>query len=138
MVSPGRAEDNVGEAAIYGRHNAQKMLANGFTTLRDVGGGWGIDLAVRDAINEGVYSGPQIFAAGPALSITGGHGDTNDMPDFVTEETTIESAVTLCRYPYRLPRSGAPEHVKRHTDLVKILATGGACSATATCGTFRR
>lgn len=125
LVSPGRAEDNVGEAAIYGMHNAQKMLANGFTTLRDVGGGWGIDLAVRDAINEGVYSGPQIFAAGPALSITGGHGDTNDMPDFVTEETTIESAVSYGPYGFR---EVVREHVKRHTDLVKILATGGVLS----------
>ncbi|MGA8840246.1 MAG: amidohydrolase family protein, partial [Candidatus Aquilonibacter sp.] len=125
LVSPGRAEDNVGEAAIYGLHNAQKMLANGFTTLRDVGGGWGIDLAVRDAINEGVYSGPQIFAAGPALSITGGHGDTNDMPDFVTEETTIESAVSYGPYGFR---EVVREHVKRHTDLVKILATGGVLS----------
>jgi imidazolonepropionase-like amidohydrolase len=115
MVSPGRAEDNVGEAAIYGMHNAQKMLANGFTTLRDVGGGWGIDLAVRDAIGEGVYTGPQIFAAGPALSITGGHGDTNDMPDFVTEETTIETGVSYGPYGFR---EVVRQHVKRHTDLV--------------------
>ena len=125
MVSPGRAEDNVGEAAIYGMHNAQKMLANGFTTLRDVGGGWGIDLAVRDAIGEGVYTGPQIFAAGPALSITGGHGDTNDMPDFVTEETTIETGVSYGPYGFR---EVVRQHVKRHTDLVKILATGGVLS----------
>ena len=125
MVSPGRAEDNVGEAAIYGMHNAQKMLANGFTTLRDVGGGWGIDLAVRDAIGEGVYTGPQIFAAGPALSITGGHGDTNDMPDFVTEETTIETGVSYGPYGFR---EVVRQHIKRHTDLVKILATGGVLS----------
>jgi imidazolonepropionase-like amidohydrolase len=100
-------------------------LANGFTTLRDVGGGWGIDLAVRDAIGEGVYTGPQIFAAGPALSITGGHGDTNDMPDFVTEETTIETGVSYGPYGFR---EVVRQHVKRHTDLVKILATGGVLS----------
>jgi imidazolonepropionase-like amidohydrolase len=125
LVSPGRAEDNVGEAAIYGMRNAQKMLGNGFTTLRDVGGGWGIDLAVRDAIGEGVYTGPQIFAAGPALSITGGHGDSNDMPDFVTEETTIETGVSYGPYGFR---EVVRQHVKRHTDLVKILATGGVLS----------
>ncbi|HUN28336.1 MAG TPA: amidohydrolase family protein [Alphaproteobacteria bacterium] len=125
LVQPGRTADNVGEAAIYGMHNAQKMLANGFTTVRDVGGGWGVDLAVRDAINEGVYTGPQIFAAGPALSITGGHGDTNDLPDFVTEETTIETGVSYGPYGFR---EKVREHVKRHTDLVKILATGGVLS----------
>ena len=125
LVSPGRTEDNVGEAAIYGLHNAQKMLGNGFTTVRDVGGGWGVDLAVRDAIAEGVYTGPQIFAAGPALSITGGHGDTNDLPDFVTEEMTIETGVSYGPYGFR---EVVRQHVKRHVDLVKILATGGVLS----------
>lgn len=125
LVSPGRAEDNFGEAAIYGLHNAQKMLGNSFTTVRDVGGGWGVDLAVRDAINEGVYTGPQIFAAGPALSITGGHGDTNDLPDFVTEEETIETDISYGPYGFR---EVVRQHVKRHVDVVKILATGGVLS----------
>jgi imidazolonepropionase-like amidohydrolase len=125
LVKPGRTADNVGEAAIYGVKNAQAMLRNGFTTVRDVGGGWGVDLAVRDAINEGAVVGPQIFAAGPALSITGGHGDSNDLPDFVHEDDTIESGVSYGPYGFR---EKVREHVKRHTDLVKILATGGVLS----------
>src|ERR1700677_1450030 len=125
LVQPGHSADNIGEAAIYGLKNAQSMLHNGFTTLRDVGGGWGVDLAVRDAIGEGVYVGPQIFAAGPALSITGGHGDSNDLPDFVHEDEVIESGVSYGPYGFR---EVVREHVKRHTDLVKILATGGVLS----------
>ena len=82
LATPGRTSDNPSELAIYGLKNAHAMLANGFTTLRDVGGGWGVDLAVRDAINEGVVVGPSIFAAGPALSITGGHGDSQRSPGF--------------------------------------------------------
>ncbi len=125
LVQPGHTADNVGEAAIYGLKNAQTMLHNGFTTVRDVGGGWGVDLAVRDALANGAYVGPQIFAAGPALSITGGHGDSNDLPDFVHEDMTIESAVSYGPYGFR---EVVREHVKRHTDLVKILATGGVLS----------
>jgi imidazolonepropionase-like amidohydrolase len=125
LVQPGHTADNIGEAAIYGLKNAQTMLHNGFTTVRDVGGGWGVDLAVRDAIAEGVYLGPQIFAAGPALSITGGHGDSNDLPDFVHEDEVIESGVSYGPYGFR---EVVREHVKRHTDLVKILATGGVLS----------
>jgi imidazolonepropionase-like amidohydrolase len=125
LVQPGHSADNIGEAAIYGLKNAQAMLHNGFTTLRDVGGGWGVDLAVRDAIGEGVYVGPQIYAAGPALSITGGHGDSNDLPDFVHEDEVIESGVSYGPYGFR---EVVREHVKRHTDLVKILATGGVLS----------
>jgi imidazolonepropionase-like amidohydrolase len=125
LVQPGKTADNVGEAAIYGLKNAQSMLHNGFTTLRDVGGGWGVDLAVRDAIGEGVYIGPQIFAAGPALSITGGHGDSNDLPDFVHEDEVIESGVSYGPYGFR---EVVRQHVKRHVDVVKILATGGVLS----------
>ncbi len=125
LVQPGKTADNVGEAALYGMKNAQTMLHNGFTTVRDVGGGWGVDLAVRDAIAEGVYVGPQIFAAGPALSITGGHGDSNDLPDFVHEDVVIESGVSYGPYGFR---EVVREHVKRHTDLIKILATGGVLS----------
>jgi imidazolonepropionase-like amidohydrolase len=101
------------------------MLRNGFTTLRDVGGGWGVDLAVRDAIAEGTVVGPSIFAAGPALSITGGHGDSNDLPDWVEVESTIESGVSYGPYGFR---QKVREHVKRHVDVIKILATGGVLS----------
>ncbi len=125
LAVPGRTSDSVGEAAIYGVRNAQAMLRNGFTTLRDVGGGWGVDLAVRDAINEGAVVGPRIFAAGPALSITGGHGDSNDLPDFVHEDETIESGVSYGPYGFR---QKVREHVKRHADVIKILATGGVLS----------
>ena len=125
MTVPGKAPDNVGEAAIYGMRNAQAMLRNGFTTLRDVGGGWGVDYAVRDAINEGTIVGPHIFAAGPALSITGGHGDSNDLPEWVHVDETIESGVSYGPYGFR---EKVREHVKRHADLIKILATGGVLS----------
>jgi imidazolonepropionase-like amidohydrolase len=70
LLPPHTAADNVAEAAIYSIHNAQAMLRNGFTTIRDVGGGAGIDLALRNAINNGAVIGPRMLAAGPSLSIT--------------------------------------------------------------------
>src|ERR1700681_3785995 len=78
-----RTADSVAEAAIGSIRNAQAMLANGFTTIRDVGGGDGIDLAMRNAIARGVVTGPRMLASGPSLSITGGHGDANDLPAYV-------------------------------------------------------
>ncbi|MDE2482598.1 MAG: amidohydrolase family protein [bacterium] len=118
--------DNVPEAALYSIRNAQTMLRNGFTTLRDVGGGAGIDLALRNAINNGAIVGPHIFAAGQALSITGGHGDTNDIPDWVNEDPSVRmGAVGYGPYGFR---EIVREHVKRHVDHIKILATGGVLS----------
>lgn len=125
MSPKGQAADNVGEAAIYSVRNAQAMLKNGFTTIRDVGGGHGIDLALRNAINNGLLTGPRILAAGTSLSITGGHGDTNDLPDTVHVEEDIEPGISYGPYGFR---QRVREHVKRHVDVIKILGTGGVLS----------
>ncbi|HEX3671178.1 MAG TPA: amidohydrolase family protein [Candidatus Cybelea sp.] len=121
-----RSADNVPEATIYSVRNAQAMLRNGFTTVRDVGGGAGIDLAVRNAIADGAIVGPQIFAAGQALSITGGHGDSNDVPGWVEEDPSVRiGAVSYGPYGFReLVR----QNVKVHVDVIKILSTGGVLS----------
>ncbi len=125
LLPPHTAADNVAEASLYSIRNAQVMLRNGFTTIRDVGGGAGIDLALRNAIANGAIVGPRILAAGPSLSITGGHGDTNDLPEFVHVDQPIESGVSYGPYGFR---ERVREHVKRHVDLIKILATGGVLS----------
>jgi len=54
---------------------AKRILNAGFTTIRDVDneGADMADIAVRDAINEGMFVGPRIFVSGWAISITGGH-----------------------------------------------------------------
>ncbi len=126
MLPQYRTADNVPEATIYSVRNAQAILRNGFTTVRDVGGGAGIDLAIRNAINDGAIVGPRVVAAGQALSITGGHGDSNDVPGWVDEDPSVKAgAISYGPYGFReLVR----EHVKLHVDLIKILATGGVLS----------
>jgi imidazolonepropionase-like amidohydrolase len=121
-----RVADNVPEATIYSVRNAQAMLKNGFTTLRDVGGGAGIDFAIRNAINNGAIVGPRIFAAGQALSITGGHGDSNDVPGWVEEDPTVRGGA-IAYGPYGF-REVVRQNVKLHADHIKILATGGVLS----------
>jgi imidazolonepropionase-like amidohydrolase len=118
--------DNVPEATIYSVRNAQAMLRNGFTTVRDVGGGAGIDLAIRNAVNNGAITGPRILAAGQSLSITGGHGDSNDVPGWVEEDPSVRiGAISYGPYGFReLVR----QHVKLQVDVIKILATGGVLS----------
>ena len=125
LARPGKSADSVAEAALLSIANAQAMLANGFTTIRDVGGGNGIDLAMRNAVASGAVLGPRILASGPALSITGGHGDANDLPPYVHVEREIESGVAYGPYGFR---ERVREHVKRHVDLIKITATGGVLS----------
>ncbi len=121
-----RSADNVPEATIYSVRNAQAMLRNGFTTIRDVGGGAGIDLAIRNAIANGAIVGPRVLAAGQALTITGGHGDSNDVPGWVDEDPSVRGgAVSYGPYGFR---EVVRQHVKLHVDVIKILATGGVLS----------
>lgn len=50
----------------------RQMLSRGFTTVRDCGG---TTLALKEAIEDGVFPGPRLFISVHALSQTGGHGD---------------------------------------------------------------
>ena len=119
------AADSIAEAALLSIANAQAMLANGFTTIRDVGGAAGIDLAMRDAIARGAIHGPRILAAGTLLSITGGHADLNDLPDWVHVDDDEKPGTAFGPYGFR---EQVREHVKRHVDVIKITATGGVLS----------
>ena len=58
------------QAAVY----ARRTLMAGFTTVRDLGG-TGVNISLRNAINQGLTDGPYMFTAGRAISATGGHMD---------------------------------------------------------------
>jgi imidazolonepropionase-like amidohydrolase len=122
---PNQNADSVAEAALLSIGNASAMLANGFTTIRDVGGGSGIDLAMRNAIERGAVGGPRMLASGTSLAITGGHADQNDLPNWVHVDDEHKPAVAFGPYGFR---EQVRQHVKRHVDLIKITATGGVLS----------
>ncbi len=109
-------------ATVY----ARRTLMAGFTTVRDVGGNEGIDLALRDAINQGWIVGPRMFVAGKSLAIMGGHADpTNgfreDILGIPTEAEGVVDGVASARRGVRLA-------IKRGADVIKITATGGVLS----------
>jgi imidazolonepropionase-like amidohydrolase len=54
--------------------SAERALRAGVTTTRSAGAPGNLDVILRDAIAAGDVPGPRILAAGPALTITGGHG----------------------------------------------------------------
>ncbi len=51
---------------------AQEMLANGFTTIRDL---CGAHEGLKKVIDEGLLPGPRIYLSGGCISQTSGHGD---------------------------------------------------------------
>jgi imidazolonepropionase-like amidohydrolase len=109
-------------AAIWGYHNLQVWLDHGFTSLRDAGESdlaYG-QLALRDAINQGLIRGPRIVSAGNFISVTGGHGDADVLaPDQALARRpnladTVDEAGEAVRHD-----------LKYGADWIKLMATGG-------------
>ena len=111
-------------ATIYGVKNAKNTLLAGFTTVRNVGAGHFADVALRDAIKQGVVIGPTMLVSGPSLSISGGHGDNNLLPfssDNHSRKHNIVDNPWDARKAVRINR-------KYGADLIKFTATGGVMS----------
>jgi imidazolonepropionase-like amidohydrolase len=107
--------------ALLGARNALVTLEAGFTTVRNVGAGGYSDIALRDAIKAGDVPGPRMLVSGPALSITGGHGDENLLaPQFNYSSQGVADG------PEVIHR--VRENIKYGADLIKFMATGGVLS----------
>jgi imidazolonepropionase-like amidohydrolase len=101
-------------------------LEHGFTGLRDLeteGAGYD-DVALRDAVNEGVVPGPRMQVVGPALSTTGSYPITHFRPDwkFPTGVMICDGA-DPCRRAVR-------EQLSYGTNWVKIYANTGGLALT--------
>ena len=94
--------------------NARAALRSGVTTVRDVGSRGRIAMDLRDAIAEGVAIGPRILAAGPPITITGGH-----MHYLGGEADTAEDVRRVARRHWRM---GA--------DFFKLVTNGGGTPRT--------
>src|SRR5438128_10615640 len=71
------------DEAVRAHLYAKRTLDAGFTTVRNVGAGEFIDVALRNAINEGAVPGPRMLVSTMPLSATGGHGDANGMSPYL-------------------------------------------------------
>jgi imidazolonepropionase-like amidohydrolase len=99
----------------------------GFTTVRDLGSAPYVGFALRDAVAQKLIVGPRIISSGPAVSITGGHGDVSgyrkEVLGALSLGNTCSGADACAQRVRELARSGA--------DVIKITATGGVLSQQA-------
>ena len=116
---------NEADIAFRASAYANKTLMAGFTTVRDLGG-TGVNIALRNAINQGFVVGPRIITAGKSIATTGGHADPTNgyrkdlMGDPGPKEGVINSAEEA--------RQAVRQRYKDGADLIKITATGGVLS----------
>lgn len=110
---------------IKGVNVLEDTLYQGFTTCRDAGGA---DAGFRVAVEQGLIKGPRLQVAGPVLSQTGGHADMRMPCEF--SEPFFDNpgfAAFICDGVDAV-RKGARETLRRGSDFVKIMASGGCAS----------
>jgi imidazolonepropionase-like amidohydrolase len=104
------AKEPVAYAAVKCIRNGCRQLAAGVTTVRDLGGIGVTVPCVARAIADGLCVGPQVLAAGEALTISGGHG--------------WNSFARQVDGPYPL-RQAVREQLRAGANVIKLIATGG-------------
>jgi len=116
---------NDADVAFNAVKNAEITLMSGFTTVRDLGGS-GVNVSLRNAINQGKVKGPRIFTAEKAIGTTGGHADpTNGMrKELMGDPGPAEGVINSVEDA----RKAVRQRYKNGADLIKITATGGVLS----------
>lgn len=103
---------------------AGKILSRGFTTVRDTGGA---TLALKEAIEQDVITGPRMFISITALSQTGGHGDARSAHQKCCGNfTPIAQVIDGVPDCLRVTR----DQIRQGADFIKIMASGGVASPT--------
>lgn len=113
---------------VVGVANAKKTLEAGFTTVRNVGSANYDDVAIKQAIEQGIVTGPRIVPATYAIGATGGHCDATELPPSVTvQKPNIANGPEEIRATVRKLR-------KYGAEVIKFCGTGGVLSKTDTVG----
>jgi imidazolonepropionase-like amidohydrolase len=108
--------------AVQGVVNALAMVQTGFTTVRNVGSDRYNDVALKQAIDEGLIEGPRIVPAAYAIGSSGGHCDSTYFPPSMAQKS-----IGVGDGPEQL-RQRVREQRKYGAEVIKICATGGVFS----------
>ena len=112
------------DRAFDGAVFARRMLQQGFTTARDVGGG-DDTVSLREAIAAGKVPGPRLYVALEPLGPTAGHGDSRTGLDSQLSHPGWDNGLVDTPEEARLR---VREHKRRGADLIKLMPSGGIAS----------
>lgn len=118
--------------AVLAPGYAKKTLEAGFTTCRDVGAPSFVDVALRNAINNGDIPGPRLLVATLFIGSTGSHGDINGFSpylqwDMPKQMSGVANGVDELRQQVRY-------NVKYGADVIKFGASAGVLSEEESVG----
>ena len=116
---------NEADFAMRSTAFAKRTLMAGFTTVRELGGS-GVNISLRNAINQGFVDGPRVITVGKSIATTGGHADpTNGWKNTLMGAPGPEDGVIN---GIAQAREGVRQRYKEGSDHIKITATGGVLS----------
>jgi imidazolonepropionase-like amidohydrolase len=105
--------------ALEGAYDARITLRAGYTTIRDVeneGSGYA-DVALRDAINQGLAEGPRMQVATRAIAAVGQYNPFGVSPDLTNFPTGAQMVSGV-----EEARRAAREQIGHGADLIKVYA----------------
>ena len=108
--------ESVPQKAFRAAANARKTLEAGFTTVRDLGAEYLIDLALRDAIHEGLLMGPRMFVSGYKIMPTGADFSLYAPEVAISGRHTMDSPAEIKKAVRTL--------LARGVDLIKVMTSG--------------
>ena len=113
-------------STLVSAKNAELALQCGYTATRSAGSIHAVDVALKRAINEGLYPGPRLLAAGRDICATGGMADWN--PTYL--KLGMEGLALIADGPEQI-RAAVRRVIKDGADVVKCYVGGDALSEVA-------
>jgi imidazolonepropionase-like amidohydrolase len=126
----GAITNDIGYTNLLAGAEATDTLMRGFTTIRDMGGPV---FGLKQAIDEGIVTGPRIYPSGAIISTTGGHGDFRqpfELPRIVGGPLTRSEQVDgnmIADSPDEV-RMRVREQLMLGASQIKLTAGGGVAS----------
>jgi len=114
-------------AALRGSKAMSYALSSGVVGARVLGTEGFIDVALKDAIEDGTIPGPHLVPAGHALTIPGGHGDFYPMPPFLPMDDFYTPLHGFVNSPADAEKA-VHLQIKYGAKVIKVLASGGVLS----------
>jgi imidazolonepropionase-like amidohydrolase len=115
------------QQVLVGVRQARATLLAGFTSVRDVGAYRAfVDVALRDAINDGTVIGPRMAVAGGYITVATGGGEVAGMAPDVTLPPEFRVGVANSAAEVR---DKVRQFIHGGVDLIKVIATGAVLTS---------
>jgi imidazolonepropionase-like amidohydrolase len=123
-------QGDTGFMNLAAAEEAERTLMRGFTTIRDLGGP---TFALKQAIDQGLATGPRIYPCGAMITSSGGHGDMRPLYEVRTApaapfSTVREAEGALIADGPDFVMMRVREQLLQGASHIKVVGSGGVSS----------